>query len=330
MTVVVVTGSSGFIGSHVVKQLLQRGYTVHATVRDANDKVKTAHLQHFCQLPECQAGTLKLFSADLDVHWSFDSALAGADVVVHTAASVDITNRDPQAVVDASTKGSANLLASIRKNGTIKRLVHTSSVAAIVRSDYPENYCYSELDYNTHSTIDNGESYNYAKYQGEVLVVEECKKMNLDLVVINPAYVLGESLTKAHTKASPIFVRNLLFQRTQMNLWCCWVDVVDVAAAHAEAVSNNKAVGHRFVLGSDVCMDVSMLGFACKKARPELPWGTPQTFAAPVFGSKYTFNNAQSQQVLGIKYTPFIDTLKSTISSMVDSGFVKPQQAAKL
>ncbi|KAK3277286.1 hypothetical protein CYMTET_14693 [Cymbomonas tetramitiformis] len=329
MKVVAVTGASGFIGSHIVKQLLERGYTVHATVRNKDDPVKTEHLRKM----EGLGGALKLYSADLDVAGSFDEAFRGSHVVVHTAAEVDISNKDPQKVVNASTKGSFNVLDSIAKSGTVKRLVHTSSIAAIVRTDYPEGYHYSEADYNTHSTIENGEAYAYAKYLAEHMVVERCNTMKLDVVVINPGYVLGECLSKAHTKASPYFVRNLLFGGTLPNLWCSFVDVADVAKAHVQAVDATGVVGRRFILSgdSDTCaVSMDELGACCQRVRPDIAWPTTQFIDMGELSKKCTFDNSASKQVLGISYADFPSMVTRTISSMLDTNFVKLRVQAKL
>ncbi|KAL0006885.1 hypothetical protein SO802_008387 [Lithocarpus litseifolius] len=97
--VVCVTGASGYIASRLVKLLLQRGYTVKATVRDTNDPKKTEHLLSLDGAKE----RLQIFKADLLKEGSFDSAVDGCQGVFHTASPVILTANDPQIGVDGPT-----------------------------------------------------------------------------------------------------------------------------------------------------------------------------------------------------------------------------------
>ena len=90
---VCVTGAAGYIGSHVVRQLLERGYTVRATVRDPADAKKTDHLR---AMAAGRGETLELLAADLLQEGSFDQAVAGCDLVCHVAASVKLASAHPQ------------------------------------------------------------------------------------------------------------------------------------------------------------------------------------------------------------------------------------------
>ncbi|KAF3960492.1 hypothetical protein CMV_014803 [Castanea mollissima] len=101
--VVCVTGASGYIASWLVKLLLQRGYTVKATVRDTKDLKKTEHLLALDGAKE----RLKLFKANLLDEGSFDSAVDGCQGVFHTASPVFITASDPQDKGQASTNSVA-------------------------------------------------------------------------------------------------------------------------------------------------------------------------------------------------------------------------------
>ncbi|XP_057860697.1 putative anthocyanidin reductase isoform X2 [Cryptomeria japonica] len=124
---VCVTGAAGFIGSCLVKNLLQRGYTVHATLRDPENPAKTSYL---LSLPGAKE-RLHLFKADLLQHGSFDSAVEGCDFVISMATSLDFQGD----VVNNTVDGTVDILRSCKKAKTVKRVIHTSSVVAA----YPLN-----------------------------------------------------------------------------------------------------------------------------------------------------------------------------------------------
>ena len=185
--VVAVTGVSGYIGSEVVKQLLEKGYTVRGTVRS---KANTSKVQHLLKLADALPGKLELFEADLLKAGDFDEVVRGVDFVLHTASPFFTESSDPQKdLIDPAVNGTTTVLDSAGKAG-IKRVVVTSSVAgrrqtilsrvyvcsksssacivaAAVRSgkftEPPVNgTLYTEEDWNNTSTL-LGEPYNLSK-----------------------------------------------------------------------------------------------------------------------------------------------------------------------
>jgi len=145
--IVVVTGASGFLGSHIVKAALDEGFSVRACVREPSDAARTEHLTRL----DPSGTKLKLYKADLLQQGSYDEACAGAYAVIHAAAVVEVGHtKDPQReIVDPSVEGVKNVLASISKSGTVKQLVHTSSVASIHQRQKPSSYVHTEKDWNT-------------------------------------------------------------------------------------------------------------------------------------------------------------------------------------
>jgi nucleoside-diphosphate-sugar epimerase len=350
--VIAVTGASGFIGSHVVKTLLSRGFTVRAVVRDANDAGKTQFLRDIAS--ELKAETrLSFFSGDLLTPGSYDAAFAGADAVVHTAAVVDLnTGADAyQKIVDPSIKGAENVLASIKKSGTVRRIVHTSSIAAIMRVDEPVDTAFTEKDFNTYSTVENGDAYGFAKFRAEQAITDGCKGQSFDFVAINPSVVLGEVFTKPHTKATPVIVRQALYNATIQTFCANFVDVRDVALAHVEALVRPDAANKRFILNSDASPRfLHTIGESIAALYPDykislspnlnpwLWWALTWVSMTPVVGSyvlkpaqrmsvdkRFFFKNDESKNVLGIKYHTLDEMLKSTVDSLVGRGFVKPK-----
>lgn len=96
-----VTGANGFVATHIVQQLLQKGYTVHGTVRNLKDAKKYDHLT---KLPNA-AQNLKLFEASLTNDGDFDAAVAGCDIVMHTASPYALDVKDAQKdLVDPAIK----------------------------------------------------------------------------------------------------------------------------------------------------------------------------------------------------------------------------------
>ena len=124
-----VTGASGYIGSHVVANLLAKGRQVRATVRDADDPIRVDHLK---ELKISEGGSLEIVEMDLFDEASVHAAIAGSTDLIHTAAAVRISAKDPQRqIVDPSVIGTQNVIAAIDAAGTVERFVHTSSTAAI-------------------------------------------------------------------------------------------------------------------------------------------------------------------------------------------------------
>lgn len=127
---VAVTGASGFIGSWVVKQLLDQGVTVHATVRSLQQKDRVAHLE---EMGSKGAGTLKLFEADLRDSGGFAAAFASCKAVMHMASPFRIqgVKNAEQELIGPAVNGTRNVLQAVSACSAVERVVLTSSVAAI-------------------------------------------------------------------------------------------------------------------------------------------------------------------------------------------------------
>ena len=86
---ILVTGATGYIASWIIERLLNQGYSVHATVRDPSRKEK---IQHLYDLADKSSGQIQFFKADLLEPRSFDEAMQGCEVVIHTASPFVVTN----------------------------------------------------------------------------------------------------------------------------------------------------------------------------------------------------------------------------------------------
>jgi len=303
---------------------------------------------------------LSFASADLFQKGSFDTAFKDAQAVIHTAAVVDITNpvNAMDEVVRPSIEGAENVIEAVKKNPSVKRLVHTSSIAAILRFDEANQYTFTEKDWNTLSTADNGDAYGYAKTQAERKVWQfQSEQSVCDVVVLNPSFVWGQCLSKAHTKGSPLMLRQVIYGNPQLPFTTWAVDVEDVALAHVRALSiSSEFANKRYILTcDDPPIETTALGAVAQSLFPQYVMSSPARFSpwlmnivyyitpvlswVPIVGSylpgvqrhmigkTFHFSNSASKSALGMTYTPLKTSMEKTIRTMIDSGWVKPRQA---
>src|SRR5688572_25510098 len=143
-----VTGASGFVAAHVIRELLERGRTVRGTVRSVEDLAKYDYLT---SLPGA-AERLTLVPAELLAEGSYDGACAGCDAVIHTASPYVVDVKDPQRdLVDPAVEGTLNVLRSAAR-ARVRRVVLTSSMAAISDEPVPGKV-FTEDDWNEKSSL---------------------------------------------------------------------------------------------------------------------------------------------------------------------------------
>ena len=126
---VMVTGANGYVASWLVRKLLDEGITVHAAVRNPDKKEKYKHLD---ELAASASGTIRYFKADLLEDGSYADAMKGCELVYHTASPYFLNVKNPQKeLIDPALKGTQNVLNQASKTDTVKRVVVTSSCAAM-------------------------------------------------------------------------------------------------------------------------------------------------------------------------------------------------------
>ncbi|KAJ8611417.1 hypothetical protein CTAYLR_009003 [Chrysophaeum taylorii] len=343
--VVGVTGANGYLGSFITAELLGRGYEVRAPVRGSSETpAKVAHL-----VALDGAERLRVFEGgDLRVSGSFDEAFDGCDAVINTAARVLLDSS--KETVDVSVAGVQNVLRSLPS--TVTRFVQTSSIAAIQRYDKPRGYKFSERDWNDWSRADD-DAYGFAKTRAELAVVDFCESNGVSYAALNPSIVIGPVMTKQHTKASPIFLRNIIFGNKILNAPSNFVDVRDVATAHVEALERLDTIQgpRRFVLTSDApCADATELANVANRVLPQfrfvakpmydharmtylymplsrLPFigrFVMSEFQRLAFSTPINFDNSHAKTQLGIAFRPLEDTVREGLQSIIDAGIAKP------
>ncbi|CAN0860246.1 Phenylacetaldehyde reductase [Linum grandiflorum] len=250
---VCVTGASGFIASWLVKVLLRRGYTVNATVRDLGDATKVAHLLAL----DGAKDRLHIFEADLLKDGSFDSAVDGCEGVFHTASPVNLSiSSDPKAeLVEPAVKGTLNVLKSCRKYQLMKRVVLTSSISAAVYTRKPleSGSVINEIWYSDPSVCEQLKLwYAYSKTLAEKAAWSFAEEHDIDLVTINPVFVIGPMLQRTLNDSLDMIL-NFIKEPHKLDISQPYpsVDVRDVADAHVKALETTTAAG-RYMLSASV------------------------------------------------------------------------------
>jgi dihydroflavonol-4-reductase len=227
-----VTGATGFLGSHVARQLLSRGAQLRLLVRP------TSRMDNIAGLPaERVVGDLR----DLQ---SLKTGMSGCAFVFHVAADYRLWSRNGQELYDSNVEGTRNVLAAARDSG-VRRVIYTSSVATM---GFGNNGRLT--DEKTPVTLSNmiGD-YKRSKFMAEQLAIEAARR-GQNVVVVNPTTPIGERDIKPTPTGRIVvdFLRRKFpaYVDTGLNL----VDVVDCAQGHLLAME--KAVpGERYILGGE-------------------------------------------------------------------------------
>jgi dihydroflavonol-4-reductase len=185
-----------------VKDLLDAGHTVHATVRSTKDPKKTQRLE---QLGRSQQ--LSLFEADLLTKGSFDAAMSGCETVIHTASPFKIERiQDAEAeLLRPAVDGVSNVLESATRTPSVRRVVLTSSMVALYgdASEIRRNARgrFTEDDWNRTSSLQH-QPYPYSKTLAERRAWELAKLQDRwSLVVLCPGFMLGPALDPSNTSS---------------------------------------------------------------------------------------------------------------------------------
>ncbi|KAK1549708.1 hypothetical protein Q3G72_006543 [Acer saccharum] len=191
---VCVTGASGFIGSWLIMRLLERGYTVRATVRDPDNEKKVKHL---VELPKAKTH-LTLWKADLSDEGSFDEAIHGCTGVFHVATPMDFESKDPEnEVIKPTINGVLDIMNACKKAKTVRRLVFTSSAGTVDVEEHKkpvyDETSWSDLDF-IQSVKMTGWMYFVSKSLAEKAAWKFAEENNIDFISVIPPLVVGPFL----------------------------------------------------------------------------------------------------------------------------------------
>jgi len=346
---VMLTGATGYVAGPIVKALLDEGLTVHCPVRDPTNEAKVKHL---VDAAAASSGSIKFFKADLLDEGSYLESMKGCSVVFHTASPfvLSVDRKDVQEkLFDPAVKGTQNVLDSVSKTPTVKRVVLTSSCYAVL-TDAADCQLNDVVDENVWNTTASADYNPYAC--SKVLAEKEAWKIadaqdQYKLVTILPSWVMGPGIKIQPSSESYSFMKMIgdgAMKTGCPDMGVYLVDVRDVATAHVRAAFTPEASGRYCITGHNtsilrmaksISADDRFANYPLpKSAGPKTlflliaPYiGLSRTQIWRGIGHESTLSNAKSKKELGMEYQPMNQTLTDMFAQMVDGDMIaKPSQ----
>ncbi|KAI0390000.1 NAD dependent epimerase/dehydratase [Xylariaceae sp. FL0594] len=341
MPKVLLTGGSGFIATHILELLLERGHEVVTTVR-TEEKAKILRDAH------PGAKLTVAIVPDIAQPNAFDEVMRqhgpGLEYVQHTASPFHFRFTDPKTeILDPAINGTRSVLEAIKKYAPgVRRVVVTSSFAAILSEAglQDPSKTWSEADWNPDGydkgvTGPPGTTYRVSKTLAEKTAWDfvDTEKPGFDLATINPPLVFGPVVPHLKSLAD-INTSNGVLAQLVVGKWrdeipaagvYLWVDVRDVAKAHVEAMERPEAGGNRFFVTAGH-FSHREIAAAARNNFPDLADKLPDEsvkggdYPGGSVDNIYKADNSKATKVLGIDWIPLEKAVVDTIKSIKEFG----------
>jgi dihydroflavonol-4-reductase len=341
MSTVLVTGGSGFIGSHCILQLLAAGHSVRTTLRDLKreDEVRSMLREGGAEPGE----RVSFVAADLESDAGWPQAVAGCDYVLHIASPFPQgVPKDPNELIVPAREGALRVLRAARDAG-VKRVVLTSSFAAIGYGQKPRSAPFDETSWTDPNAADvqpYAKSKTFAERAAWDFIARDGSR--LELSVVNPVGVFGPVLGPDYS-TSILLVQRLMdggmpgVPRLTFGV----VDVRDVADLHIRAMTHPAAKGERLLAVSGDFMSIreiatvlkERLGAAAKRVPTrQLPdfvvrlaaLGDPAVKQIlPELGKVKNATGEKAKRLLGWSPRPREEAIIATAQSLLRLGLLK-------
>ncbi|PAA92261.1 hypothetical protein BOX15_Mlig026655g2 [Macrostomum lignano] len=355
---VLLTGATGFIGSHVAKLLLGDGYSLRVTARNltSNQNVKVSQLK--AALSEYLSDRIEFVEADLlDQTVSWTQLVSGCQYVVHVASSLPERVPKTQAEADVTLRtaigGTRAIIEAVAATKSVKKLVVTSSVASIAGIMGTRGRIYDETVWFDTNNRPLGLTYETSKTLAEKeawRLFKDIKNPHFSLVCINPGVVIGPLLAQSTYSTSLTLIRFLLNREApllpQVFLPC--VDVRDVAKAHLSALKTSGTDGQRVIVntGTLSLKDIALilhehlgpLGYRVPlRSAPDMLFRLIGYFRSDVtqllfgLGCETVYDNSKMRELLRVEPMDLTQSVVDTAHSLIRHGHaaLTPQYAAK-
>ncbi|KAJ5101409.1 3-beta hydroxysteroid dehydrogenase/isomerase [Penicillium alfredii] len=328
---ILVTGATGFIGAHVVDNLLARGFSVRGATRSSQkgEQMKAARPQYASKLDF-------VVVEDFTAIGVFDRVMEGIDAVIHVASPFfyDTTNNEEELILPAINGVKSILSASAKPGSKVQRIVMTSSFASVVdvNSNPPPDFTYTAAHWNplTYEEAVDPVSSSVVAYRGSKKFAElaawdfiKDQKPQFDLVALCPPMVFGPVV-------HPVSKLEQLNESNSV-LWSvaagadplpgarvpAWIDARDLAEAHVQALITPEAGGKRYI---PVSPNPFSYELAADIIRAEFEWAEDTVTRNYTAGEKprasYGVDGETVARELGVKYRPFKEAVVGLIGQV--------------
>ena len=332
-----VSGASGFIARHIVLNLLLVGYRVRGSTRTQAkaDHVRQSIARHLGK--SYDPAKLELVHLDLLRDEGWIETLKGADALIHTASPVPLTQPDNESeLIEPAVQGTLRALNAAHQAG-IKRVVLTSSVAAISGSG--TDTIEARFDENDWTDMQQPGLSAYAKSKtlAEQAAWEFVEDKEIALTTINPSFVFGPALDDDFG-ASLSVIERIVKGRDPMlpRISFSIVDVRDVAQLHIAALSSQVVEGQRVIASAgqlwlmeiaDVLRTIAPTHKIARRVAPNwlvrllALWDKPLRFVVPSLGRRTIFHSTRCRVLLGRKPIPPEEAVRAAGKFMIENGF---------
>ena len=342
--IVLVTGASGYMASHIVQQLLQDGrFRVRGTVRSLNNEQKVKFLREL--VPEAKY-PLRLIEADLLKPKTWIEAVRRCRFVFHVASPLMSKAKNPDVYIKPAVDGTTSVLKACVEAGTVKRVVVTSSSAAVsgLTGDpsKPADHVYTEADFADEET---GTPYERSKVKAEKAAWDFVKGLEKDkqfeLVTVCPGLLEGPIFAPAHKEGSVKVLHRIMAGKMSRlpDIYFAVTDVRDCAKAHIAAMEKAEAAGNRYLSFTETMHLKEVAQVVADEFKPQgykigvknLPkaamWAaklvnSDAKVMYTMLGKKLDYSNEKMKGELGVEPRPAKETLIDTGYSMVEMGII--------
>lgn len=241
---ILLTGGTGLVGSHILYDLTSRGEKVRATRRDSSSTEVVERLFRYYAGEEADQLLERIdwVNADLADYYSMESTLTGVTHVIHSAAMVSFNPGEAEKMLSVNAEGTANIVNASLEKG-IEKFCFVSSVSSLGR--HPEG---QEIDEDVEwQPDDNRSAYSHSKFRAE-MEVWRASKEGLSVIIVNPSVIIGPVDWKRSSgrlfysvrRGTPFYTGGVTG----------FVDARDVAAAVSELIKSD-VVNERFILNGE-------------------------------------------------------------------------------